>query len=94
MEEAFHAVATRVAASVEAWLPFPRRVRMDDRLDFPALQPLADGLRVVARVGYERLAPRVLFDDRFRDGRLVLLPGRELDVERAPFRVDECVDFC
>lgn len=32
--------------------------------------------------------------DRFGDGRLVLLPLRDFDVERAPFGVDERVDLC
>ena len=93
MEEDFDAIALSVPPSVEARLFLARGVRVDDRLDLERFQLSADGIRVVARVRYERFAAGVVRNDRFGDGRLVLLPGADFDVERTAFRIDERVDL-
>jgi hypothetical protein len=48
---------------------------------------------VVACVSDHGLAFRVL-EELFGDRGLVLLPRRDLDVERTPVRIDDRVDFC
>lgn len=94
MKEDLDAIALCVSAPVETRLSLASWVRTDDGLDFQRFQLSAYRVGVVAGVGYERFAPRVVRDDRFGDSRLVLLPLRDFDVERAPFGVDERVDLC
>jgi hypothetical protein len=93
MEEDFDAIALSVPPSVEARLLLAGGVRVNDRLDLLRFQLSADRVRIVAGVRYERFAARVVRDDRFGDGRLVLLPRADFDVKRPPFRIDERVDF-
>jgi len=68
MEEHLNAVAESVSAAIQARLLLTRWIRADYRFDLELLQLGADGVRVVASIGYERFASRVLSDDRFRDG--------------------------
>ena len=94
MEEDLDAIALSIPTSIEARLFLARGIRVDDGLNLQRFQLSADRIRIVARVRYERFAAGVVRDDRFGDGRLVLLPRADFDVERAPFRIDERVDFC
>ena len=50
-------------------------------------------IRVIAGIGNQCFPAGVPCDDGFRDGGLVPLALRELDVERPAFAVDERVDF-
>lgn len=93
MEEDLDTVALTVSTTVKARLVLATRVCVDDRFDLLRLQLVADGIRIVTGVGYERFSARVVLDDRRGDRRLVLLARRDLDVERPPFRVDEGVDL-
>jgi len=93
VKEHLDAVTDRVTLSVEARLLLTGRIRVNDGPYPQGLQLSANGIRVVAGVGYEGFAPRVVRDDLVSDRGLVLLSWRELDVERAPFRVDEGVDL-
>jgi hypothetical protein len=93
MEEDLDAIALSVPPSIEARLLLARGVRVDDRLDFQRFQLSADRVRIVACVRYERFAAGVVRNDRFGDGRLVLLSRADFDVEGAPFRIDERVNF-
>ena len=68
-------------------------MRMDDRFHSKLLHASSDGVRVVRRVREDFLTSCVGAEDVFRDGRLVLLAWRELDVERPTLRVDEGVDL-
>ena len=64
VEEHLDQVALAVGLAIESWLLAVRRIRVDDRLHPLLSDTVADGVRVVARVRYERFAPGVLLDDR------------------------------
>jgi hypothetical protein len=68
MEEHFDAVAEGVSAAIQARFLLARRIRTNYRFDLKLLQLGANGVRVVAGIGYERFASRVVSDDRLRDG--------------------------
>ena len=67
-------------------------MRRDHRFHAAGFHGRTDPLRVVSRVADEGAALRV-FDERVRDRGLVPLPGRQFEVERSPFRVDDRVDL-
>jgi hypothetical protein len=93
MEEDLNAVTLSVASLVDTWLLLACRIRANHRLDPERLQLFSYRVGIVCCIREESLAARMVGYDGFRDGRLVLLPGRDFDVERAPFDVDERVDF-
>lgn len=68
VKEDLDAVAYGVSASVETRLFLASRVRMNDGLDPHRTQLVANSVGVVAGVGYEGFATRVVFDDRRGDG--------------------------
>ena len=92
VEETLDAVADSVESLVVAMLHLARGVRRDHRLHAVRLRGIADVRRVVSRVADEGEALRML-DERVRDRGLVPLSGRQLEVERPPFRVGDRVDF-
>jgi hypothetical protein len=79
--------------SIQPGLLLARWVGMDHRLDPQRTQLAANRVGVVAGVGDQRFAARVVRDDALGDRRFVSLAGREFDVQRPPFGVDECVDL-
>ena len=89
----FDAIAPRVSDPIETGLDPTRRVRMDDGLDAEIVKLTTNCIGVIPSIGNQRFASGVLRDDGFRDGGLVPLALRELDVERPTFAVDERVDF-
>jgi hypothetical protein len=70
----------------------PGRVRGNDVLAAAVVDGLPNMPGVVARIGDAR-TPLGLLKERMRHGRLVLLPRRQLDVQRQAFQVDDRVDF-
>ena len=92
VEKALDAVAYPVEPLVVAILHVARRVRRDHRLHATRLHGFTDPVRVVAPIADEGSALRML-QQRFGDRGLVLLTGRQLEVQRPPFRVDDRVDL-
>lgn len=93
VEEDLDAVASSVPTTVEARLLLAARVRVNDGLDLQLPHSSTDRVRIVTRVSYKRLTSRIFRDDRFGDGRLMLLTLRELDMDGTPFCVNERVDL-
>lgn len=92
VEEDFDQVALGVGLLVQTWLSLARGIRTNDRLHAAASNLVTNRVGIVAGVGDYRLTLRML-DEVFGDRGLVLLPGRDLDVERAPERVDDRVEL-
>lgn len=92
VEEDLNLVALGIDLLVESRLTLTGRIGTDDCLHFAASHRAANRVGVVASVGDYRLTLRVL-EEFFGDRGLVLLAGRDLDVERPPVRVDDRVDF-
>lgn len=93
VEEDFHSKAQGVPTAVEPRLLLAYGMRMDHGSHAERFHLPANRVRVVSGVRYERFAACVLRDDRFGNGRVMPLSGRELDMERAAFCVDEGVDL-
>lgn len=93
MEEHLDVIALRIPTTVESWLPFAHGMRVDYSSHAERLDLVTDCVRIVSGVRYQRFSARMRGDDRFGGGRFVSVPGCELDVDRASFRVDEGVDF-
>ncbi len=91
--EALDEIALGVSASIQSRLLLSAGVRMNDSFDSERLELRSNRVRVVCRVRYERIPVGVSFDDSRGYRRVVLLTRRDLDVDRAPFRVDEGVDL-
>jgi len=68
VEEHLDQIPLAVRLAIESRLATARRIRVDDGHHAPLSDTVADSVGVVARVRYERFAPRVLLDDRFGDG--------------------------
>ena len=93
VEEDFDQVALGVGLLIQSRLALARGVGADDGLHSALSDRATNRVGVVARVGDHGFAFRML-EKLFGDRGLVLLSGRDLDVERAPLRIDDCVDFC
>ena len=93
VEEDLDQITLAIRLAVESGLVASARTWMNDCLHPSSFDASSNRVRIVSRVSYERFALRMLRDDFFRDRRFVLLSGRELDVERAAFRVDERVEL-
>lgn len=93
VKEHLDEVPRLVRLAIEPRFLLAHGMRENYRLQARFLGAGADGVGVVACVRDDLVATTVLADDRFGDGRLVLLPGRDFDVERAAFRVGEGVDL-
>ena len=92
VEEDLDTVALGVGLSVQPRLALARGVGADDSFHSALPDRSPNRVGVVARVGDHGLAFRVL-EELFGERGLVLLPGRDLDVERTPVRIDDRVDF-
>jgi hypothetical protein len=92
VEEDLDQVALGVGLLVQPRLTVAGGVGTDDGLHTASSHRAPNRVGIVARVGDHRFAFRVL-EELFGDRGLVLLPGRDLDVERTPVRIDDRVDF-
>jgi len=93
MEEAFNHSSHPVEASVLApTVVLPRRVHRDDSLHASGFDCSNDAVGVVAGVGDERFAGRML-NQMLGFRRVVLLPRCQDDVERLAFGSRDRVDF-
>jgi len=93
VKEDLDQIARSIGAPIEPRLLAPTGMWMNDRLQPRLLGARADGVGVVAGIRDEFVPAPVLTDDRLGDGGLVLLSWRDLDVERAAFRVGESVNL-
>lgn len=92
VKEDLDQIALGVGLLVQTRLLLARGVWADDGLHAAAADIVTNGVGVVAGVGDYRLALR-MFDEFVGDRGLVLLPRRDLDVERPAERVDDRVEF-
>lgn len=93
VEEDLDQVALCVGLLVESGFAFARGVGADDSLHTASSDRTTNRVGVVAGVCNHGFAFRVL-EELLGDRRLVLLSGRDFDVERAPLRIDDGVDLC
>lgn len=93
VEEHLDQVARLVGLAIEPRLLLAVWMRENDGHQARLLGAGADGVGVVAGVPDDFVAATVLGDERFGDGRFVLLAGRDFDVERPTLRVGESVDL-
>jgi len=92
VEEDLNQIALGVSLPVQARLALSRGVRANDSLHAALSDRAANRVGVVASVRYRCFAFRMP-EELFGDCGFVLLSGRDLDVERAPCRIDERVDL-
>lgn len=92
MEEALDEVPAAVEPLLDPVLLGAGAVVVDDGLDAPAFEERADVFRVVAGIGDEDLASYV-FQQLVDLQGFVAMTGREREVERPRFAVDERVEL-
>jgi len=93
VEEDLNLVALGVGLFVESRFTLTGGIGTNDRLHLAASHRAANRVGVVACIGDHRLTLRVV-EELFGERGFVLLTRRDLDVERPPVRVDDCMDFC
>lgn len=82
-----------VGLAVQSRLLVPARMSADDRLHSALSYCSDDFVRVVSRVADECVSLSVFLDNESGYRGFVLLRGREFNVERTPFGIDECVEL-
>ncbi len=93
MEEELNEIALAVEVAIEATpIVLPDGVHVHDRPHATGTHRMNDAVCVVGAVGDPRLASCV-WQEALRHRGVVLVAGRQRDVKRPAFRVDEGVDL-